>query len=67
MDAELDHLEKQLEELVRLFDAQKQENRALKTRVGELQAENARLAGKVEAAIRGVADVLDKLPDPQSS
>ncbi|QID19181.1 hypothetical protein G3580_17095 [Nitrogeniibacter mangrovi] len=62
MDAELDRLEEQLEALVHLFEAQKQENRELKTRVGELQAENTRLAGKVEAAIRGVSQVLETLP-----
>lgn len=63
MDAELDRLEQQLEALVQLFEAQKQENRELKTRVGELQAANARLAGKVEAAIRGVNEVLETLPE----
>ncbi len=63
MDAELDHLEQQLDELMRLFEAQKEENRALKTRVGELQAENSRLAGKVESAIRGVSQVLETLPE----
>jgi cell division protein FtsB len=62
MDAELDRLEQQLAELVRLYEAQKQECRELKTRVGQLQAENARLAGKVEAAIRGVSQVLETLP-----
>lgn len=63
MDAELDRLEQQLEALVQLFEAQKQENRELKTRVGELQAANARLAGKVEVAIRGVNEVLETLPE----
>jgi len=63
MDAEIDRLEKQLDELVRLFEAQKQENRELKTRVGQLQAENTRLAGKVEAAIIGVSQVLETLPE----
>ena len=53
MDAELERLEQQLGELITLFEAQKQENRELKTRVGELQAENTRLTGKVEAAIAG--------------
>lgn len=62
MDAELDRLEQQLDELMRLFEAQKLENRELKTRVGALQADNARLAGKVEAAIRSVNQVLETLP-----
>jgi len=63
MDAEIERLEQQLEELVARFEAQKQENRELKTRVGELQAENTRLAGKVEAAIRSVSQVLETLPE----
>lgn len=63
MDAELERLEKQLGELITLFEAQKQENRELKTRVGELQAENTRLAGKVQAAIRSVSQVLETLPE----
>jgi len=63
MDAELERLEQQLGELITLYEAQKQENRELKTRVGQLQAENARLAGKVEAAIRSVSQVLETLPE----
>ena len=63
MDAELERLEQQLGELITLFEAQKQENRELKTRVGELQAENTRLTGKVEAAIRSVTQVLESLPE----
>ncbi|WP_227816187.1 hypothetical protein [Nitrogeniibacter aestuarii] len=63
MDAELERLEQQLGELITLFEAQKQENRELKTRVGELQAENTRLTGKVEAAIRSVTQVLETLPE----
>jgi len=63
MDAELERLEKQLGELITLFEAQKRENRELKTRVGELQAENTRLAGKVQAAIRSVSQVLETLPE----
>lgn len=63
MDDDIDYLEEQLNELVRLFDAQKQENRELKTRVAALQAENTRLAGKVEGAIRSVGAVLESLPE----
>ncbi len=63
MNPELDHLEEQLDELVRLFNAYKQENRELKSRVAALQAENAELAGKVEKAIDGVSAVLDSLPE----
>ena len=62
MDAELDHLQQQLEELIRYFDAQKQENRELKSRIAALQAENKRLAAKVRSepltgAVRTVAGV----------
>ncbi|MCZ4304505.1 hypothetical protein O4G98_07145 [Zoogloeaceae bacterium G21618-S1] len=63
MDAELDHLQQQLEELIRYFDAQKQENRELKSRIASLQAENKRLAAKVDAAVRGVSAVLETLPE----
>ena len=63
MNSELDYLEQQLNELIRLFNAHKQENRELKSRVAALQAENAELADKVEAAINGVSAVLDSLPE----
>jgi len=63
MDPEIERLEQQLGELISLFEAQKQENRELKTRVGELQAENTRLAGKVQSAIRSVSQVLETLPE----
>ncbi len=63
MNPEFDHLEQQLDELLRLFKAYKQENRELKSRVAALQAENTQLAGKVEAAIDGVSAVLDSLPE----
>jgi len=63
MDAEIERLEQQLGELITLFEAQKLENRELKTRVGALQAENTRLAGKVQAAIRSVSQVLETLPE----
>ncbi|TVO67081.1 hypothetical protein [Denitromonas ohlonensis] len=63
MDAELDHLQQQLEELIRYFDAQKQENRELKSRIATLQTENKRLAAKVDAAVRGVSAVLETLPE----
>ncbi|MBT0961069.1 hypothetical protein [Denitromonas iodatirespirans] len=63
MDAELDHLQQQLEELIRHFEAQKQENRELKSRIAALQAENKRLASKVDAAVRGVSAVLETLPE----
>ena len=63
MNPELDHLEQRVDELIRLFNAYKQENRELKSRVAALQAENTQLAGKVEAAIDGVSAVLDSLPE----
>ncbi len=63
MDAELDHLQQQLDELIRYFDAQKQENRELKSRIASLQAENKRLTSKVDAAVRGVSAVLETLPE----
>ena len=63
MNSELDYLDQQLDELIRLFNAHKQENRELKSRVAALQAENAELADKVEAAINGVSAVLDSLPE----
>ena len=63
MNSDLDYLEQQLDELIRLFNAHKQENRELKSRVAALQAENAELADKVEAAINGVSAVLDSLPE----
>ena len=63
MDAELDHLQQQLDELIRLFEAQKQENRELASRVTALQTENKQLSAKVEAAVRGVSAVLETLPE----
>lgn len=63
MNPELDHLEQQVDEVVRLFNAYKQENCELKSRVAALQSENTRLASKVELAIDGVSTVLDRLPE----
>ncbi|MCB1961055.1 MAG: hypothetical protein KDE68_11135 [Rhodocyclaceae bacterium] len=63
MDDDIDYLEEQINELVRLFEAHKRENRELKSRVAALQADNTRLAGKLASAIRSVDAVLESLPE----
>lgn len=63
MDAEITRLESQLEQLISLFETGKTELRSLRTRVATLEAENHRLAGKLDEAIAKLESVLDKLPE----
>lgn len=63
MDAELTHLEAQLEQLISLYGALKAENLGLRTRVVKLEAENHQLADKVRRAADRLEAVLEKLPE----
>ncbi|MCB1910649.1 MAG: hypothetical protein H6950_04780 [Zoogloeaceae bacterium] len=62
MDAEISKLEQQVEQLVSLFEAEKSENRALRTRVAELESANRRLEAKVDNAAARIDEVLEQLP-----
>ncbi|MBX3679673.1 hypothetical protein [Cognatazoarcus halotolerans] len=62
MDAEISKLEQQVEQLVSLFEAERSENRALRTRVAELEGANRRLKAKVDAAAARIDEVLQHLP-----
>ena len=48
--------------LVSLFEAEKSENRALRTRVAELESANRRLEAKVDNAAARIDEVLEQLP-----
>ncbi|MBS0545347.1 MAG: hypothetical protein JSR40_16625 [Proteobacteria bacterium] len=63
MDAELNQLEAQIEQLISLHGMLKAENLALRTRVVKLEAENHQLSEKVRRAAERLEAVLNKLPE----
>ncbi|MBW7861730.1 MAG: hypothetical protein KJZ96_05640 [Rhodocyclaceae bacterium] len=63
MDAEITHLENQLEQLVALYESGKAEMRSLRTRVAALEAENRQLLGKVRLASEKLESLLQNLPE----
>lgn len=63
MDAELNQLEAQIEQLISLHGMLKVENLALRTRVVKLEAENHQLSEKVRRAAERLEAVLNKLPE----
>lgn len=62
MDAELTRLEAQLEQLISKYTGLRTENREMHARVARLEAENHRLAAKVQLATDKLEAVLGKLP-----
>ncbi len=62
MDAELNRLEHQVEQLIGLYQSGKAEVRELRTQLAHLEAENRRLADKVRLATERLEALLDKLP-----
>lgn len=63
MDAELNKLEHQLEQLIGLYEAGKVEARELRTRVARLEADNRVLADKVRLATEKLEALLAQLPE----
>ncbi|ANQ83777.1 hypothetical protein [Azoarcus olearius] len=63
MDADLTHLEAQLEQLISLYTGLKAENRDLRARVVKLESDNRALADKVSYATSKIEAVLEQLPE----
>lgn len=63
MDAELNKLEHQLEQLIGLYESGKVEARELRTRVARLEADNRVLADKVKLATEKLEALLGQLPE----
>ncbi len=62
MDAELTHLEMQIEQLATLCETLKTENRTLRARAAKLETDNRTLSDKVQTATGTFQSLLDKLP-----
>jgi uncharacterized protein (TIGR02449 family) len=62
MDAELNRLEAQLEQLISMYAALREENRELRAQQSRLEAENRQLMSKVSLAAEKLETVLAKLP-----
>lgn len=63
MDAELNKLEHQVEQIVGLLESCRAEGRELHTRVARLEAENRTLAEKVRLATERLERLLEQLPE----
>jgi len=63
MDAELNKLENQVEQLIGLYESGKAERRELRTRIARLEAENRALAEKVNLATVKLENLLARLPE----
>ena len=63
MDAELNKLENQIEQLIGLYESGKAEGRELRTRIVRLEAENRMLADKVKLATSKLENLLQQLPE----
>ncbi len=66
METELATLEQKLDQLIRHTASLAEENRSLRDRVGRLEAENLRLAEKVDIAARKIESVLALIPEEES-
>ncbi|MDR0717107.1 MAG: hypothetical protein LBE06_01090 [Azoarcus sp.] len=62
MDAELNRLEAQLEQLISVYTALRNENRELRMHKSRLEAENRLLSSKVDLAAEKLEAVLARLP-----
>ncbi|MDR0634728.1 MAG: hypothetical protein LBF91_07095 [Azoarcus sp.] len=62
MDAELTRLEAQLEQLINLYAAIRNENRELRTHKSRLEAENRLLTSKVDLTTEKLEAMLARLP-----
>jgi len=62
MDAELNRLEAQLEQLIGMYAALRDENRELRAHQSHLEAENRQLMNKIGVAAEKLESMLAKLP-----
>lgn len=62
MEAELNRLEAQLEQLISMHAALRDENRELRARQSRLEAENRQLASKIGIAAEKLEAALGRLP-----
>ncbi|MDR2014951.1 MAG: hypothetical protein LBP99_04920 [Azoarcus sp.] len=62
MDAELNRLEAQIEQLISMYAALRNENRELRAHQSRLEAENRLLASKIGLATEKLEAALVKLP-----
>lgn len=63
MDAELNKLENQVEQVIGLLESCRAEGRELRTRVARLEADNRVLADKVRLATEKLEQLLEQLPE----
>lgn len=63
MDAELNQLEVQIEQLITLYESIKMENRELRARVAKLEAENRVLTEKVDYAVEKFDSMLNRITE----
>lgn len=63
METELSRLEQRLEQLIGLYERGRLEGRDLRVRLASLEAENRRLADKVNQATQKLESILDRLPE----
>jgi cell division protein ZapB len=62
MDVELNRLEAQLEQLISMYAALREENRELRAHQSRLEAENRQLTSKIGLAADKLETVLAKMP-----
>jgi uncharacterized protein (TIGR02449 family) len=62
MDAELNRLEAQIEQLITMYTALRDENRELRAHKSRLETENRQLMHKIDLTAEKLEAVLDRLP-----
>jgi cell division protein ZapB len=66
MDPEFDSLEERLAQLVRRFEALRDDNRELRQQLAQRADENVRLAEKLSAARSRIEALLKQIPETES-
>ena len=66
MDPEFDSLEERLAQLVRRFEALRDENREIRQQLAQRADENVRLAEKLSAARSRIEALLKQIPETES-
>jgi len=62
MDAELNRLEAQIEQLISMYAALRDENRELRAHQSRLEAENRQLMSRIDLAAEKLEAALTRLP-----